>query len=183
LRIVFFDTETSNLPERNPNAEIIAYTTRVWVDGNVGEPRTIHTFPYGEVHPEAAKINGYTPEEWTRRGAVRQFDWHDVTNLREALGNDAIIGGHNTGFDTDMVCRMFARANLSPPKWNYRKVDTQAMAQALVAIGAIKSASLVNVANYIGCDISGAHTSEGDVNMTIAVWEWFVGHALTSVGR
>jgi DNA polymerase III alpha subunit (gram-positive type) len=172
MRITFFDTETSDLPERNPAAEIIAYTTQVWDSGVAQPAQTVYLLPTGPVAPEAAKVNGYTPEEWQRRGAVRSFSWEDATNLQQAL-HDQIVGGHNVGFDLDMVARTFARAGAAGPKPNYRKVDTQPMAQSLVALGLIQSASLVNVAKYFGVDVGAAHTSDGDVTMTIKVFEKF----------
>ncbi len=172
MRIRFFDTETSDLPSRNPNAEIIAYTTQIWDNGVVQPPQTIHLLPRGPVADEAAKVNGYTPQEWARRGAVRHFDWQDVTNLQNAL-HDQTVGGHNTEFDLNMVKITFERANIALPKWNYQIVDTQRQAASLVALGLIAKQSLVNVAKYFGIDTSKAHSSEGDVAMTIAVFEAF----------
>jgi len=172
MRIVWFDTETSDLPERNPNAEIIAYTTRVWDNGILSEPHTVHLWPCGKVAEEAAKVNGYNPGEWLRRGAERTFDMTDAEYLARTL-HDQIVGGHNTNFDLDMVNRTFIRAGMQPPKPNFRKVDTQPCAQLLVSLGLIASASLVNAAKFFGIDPGAAHTSEGDVNMTIQVWERF----------
>lgn len=172
MRIRFFDTETSDLPSRNPNAEIIAYTTQLWDNGVTSEAQTIHLLPTGPVAEEAAKVNGYTPEEWARRGAVRSFGWEDVTNLNNAL-HDQIVGGHNIEFDLDMVRRTFDRAKMAAPKPNYQLIDTQRQAAALVALNLITKASLVPACQYFGIDTSGAHTSAGDVTMTIKLFEAF----------
>lgn len=181
MRIVFCDTETSDLPDRNPNAEIISYTICPWVDGVRGEMRTVHVYPVGPVHPEAQRVNGYTPELWASRGAVRSFDWHDLSNFREAL-DSAIVGGHNTGFDTGMIETVFARLKTARPDWNYRKVDTQAMAMGLVAIGVLKKAGLADVAAHFGIVNQAPHTSYGDVDCTINVFEALLGVYLKGYG-
>jgi len=181
VRIVFIDTETSDLPDRNPNAEIIAYTIQPWVDGVRGTAQTVHLFPRGPVAPEAQRVNGYTEALWHYRGAVRAFDDTDLAFLRQALDN-AIVGGHNTGFDTNMIELEFARRRTAKPDWNYRKVDTQAMAMGLVGIGVIQKAGLVDMAKHFGIPHTNAHTSFGDVETTILVWEKFLEINLKAYG-
>lgn len=170
MHINFFDTETSDTLDKNPNAEIIAYSCQSWVNGVRGPMQTVHLLPRGPVSEGAAKVNGYTPEEWARRGAIRHFDWQDATNLQNMLDGQ-IVGGHNTKFDLDMVAATFKRANIKRPDWNYRVVDTQANAQLLVGLGVLKSARLTEVAAYFGINTNQAHTSAGDVDITIQVWE------------
>jgi DNA polymerase III alpha subunit (gram-positive type) len=172
MRITWIDTETTDVPERNPNCEIIAYCLQVWDNGQLFPMTTVYLLPTGPVAEEAAKVNGYTPQEWQRRGAVRPFDMSDAQFLVGAM-SDQIIGGHNTAFDVDMIQRTLKRGGLAPLKINYRKVDTQAQAQALVSLGLIQTASLVNVAKYFGIDTTNAHTADTDVTNTIKVWEAF----------
>lgn len=187
MRIIFIDTETTGLnPHRNeidPTLGncILSYTIQAWTDGVLGPAQTIHLLPTCPVEPGAAKVNGYSPEEWARRGATRSFGWEDCTNLN--VLHDAIVGGHNVPFDLDFVAAEFARGKVASPKWNHRKVDTQALSMPLVALGAIKSAALAHVAAYWGIDHSQAHTSAGDVTTTIQVWERYVDLYLRAAGR
>jgi DNA polymerase III epsilon subunit-like protein len=164
---------------------VIEYTLQVW-DLQTGRapPQTIRLWPtmpgpggvvpvLRPVAPEVCKINGYDPATWGTGpyAATRAFDWHDCTNL--ALLDGALVGGHNTNFDLDFIRGEFLRAGVKPPRWNYRLIDTQKIAGPLVAMGLIKGQGLGDLCDLFGLSREGAHTSAGDVRMTIDVWEKF----------
>lgn len=171
MRVVFIDTETGGLDPKTSN--ILSYTIQVWVDGVRQAPQTTYLIPTLPVDPGAAKVNGYTPEEWHRRGADHSFDWNDLQRLQ--VLKDSVPGGHNTKFDLAFIAAECERLQVLCPQWHYQIVDTQAMSMGLSGIGAIKSPSLSKVCAALGIPANGAHTSEGDVRMTIDLWEWHLG--------
>lgn len=171
MRVVFVDCETGHLDPQLGN--ILSYTIQAWADGLTGPAQTVYLLPTLPVDPGAAKVNGYTPEEWARRGATRHFDWNDRQILTALDG--AIVGGHNVKFDLGFIEAECRRLQVAVPSWNHRNIDTQALSMPLVAMGVIKSASLKDVAAFLGLPSHDAHTSEGDVRNTIAVWEWHLG--------
>ena len=181
-RIIFFDTETTGILSRYPEAEIIEYTFQVWEDGVRGDFVTKKVKPGLPVPEEAARINGYTEEAWAGAQPWGVEDWENVRRFFPSCEANVkpkgivVPGGHNVDFDIDMLnnqIRRFHGLHL-PLDLSYRKVDTCRMAIALFELGEITSASLVNVARYFGIDTSLAHSSAGDVEMTIQVWEQFL---------
>ncbi len=100
MNFIAIDTETGGTrPGKHALLSIAAYPS--W---DVANPFIAHIRPEDKysVEPEAAKINGYTPELWEQRGAVWIFDamaalgdWLDE-RFRERR---ALMLAHNAGFD------------------------------------------------------------------------------------
>jgi DNA polymerase III epsilon subunit-like protein len=185
--VIFIDTETTDLdPEKG---EIIEYTFAEWIDGVRGRHLTRKVMPVGPVSPKAAEINGYTREAWEAAGAQpwSSEDNGNVFNFIPAKEEGTrgegrvIVGGHNTRFDLDFLnWQIKKQGHRQALDYSHRLIDTMTGAAPLMGLGELTSVSLVNVARYFGIDTSLAHSSAGDVEMTIQVWEYLL--LLTDAG-
>lgn len=178
MRIVFCDTETTGLDP--DEGEIIEYTFAEWEDGVRGRTVTRKVRPEGPVPESASRINGYTPEKWEAAGALpwsgadfdTLFSFIPSTQVGVRPSGRVVVGGHNTNFDLRFFGGQLRRKGwMLPLDHSHRIVDTMTGAATLLALGEIKSAALVSVAQYFGIDTSLAHSSAGDVEMTIRVFE------------
>lgn len=87
--------------------------------------------PYLRIDPEAAKVNGYTPELWEKKDAVSLREamvaFHfflDVEKL--AHGNKITPLAHNAGFDRGFIDWGIATADFLPRPLPYRWECSQA---------------------------------------------------------
>lgn len=176
--IIFIDTETTGL---DPDAgEIIEYTFAEWDAGVRGRVVTRKVRPVGPVPDSAARINGYTPEKWEEAGAL-PWGGADLDTLFSFIPSAVAgvkpkgivrVGGHNTNFDLHFFGAQLRRQGWDLPlDHSHRIVDTMTAAAPLLDIGEVTSVTLVSLARYFGIDTSLAHSSAGDVEMTIRVYE------------
>lgn len=168
MRIHFFDTESSGLIDKNPEAEVIEYAGAIWEDGEVTGRIHAYVVPQLPVHPKAAEVNGYTEELWRKRGACI---WN-LNNSRElgAWFEGAMIGGSNPDFDKKLIVRESKRAGVKVPAWHYKHLDLGSFGLLLQLEGEIENARLETLAAYFGIPHE-AHTAMGDVEAAIKVWE------------
>lgn len=102
MNFIAIDTETGGTrPGRHALLSIAAYAS--W---DLENPLILHLWPADEsyvVEPEAAKINGYTPELWKERGAMWIFDamatLADWLAARFRERPRTLMLAHNAGFD------------------------------------------------------------------------------------
>ena len=136
--LCFVDTETSGLdPHKHEILEIAAIRLRQPTPESgkfempVEEGR-IHYYvkPARPVDPLVAKINGYSPELWEKRGAV---------SLHVALGgllpilDDSRMAGQHPKFDFDFIKEGLDRLGWGWPwKCSYHLIDVASMAWPLV---------------------------------------------------
>jgi DNA polymerase III epsilon subunit-like protein len=170
MRIVFVDTETTGLTSMD---QVLEYSFKVWEDGVVSQAYTRRVMPTVPCNPKAQEVNGFTREAWEACGAV-PWSALDCDYVSYFLQDGTIVGGHNTPFDVGMIAREFERAKRPFPQLSREEVDTKRLAVPLMALGEIPKTALTTVAQYFGLDVSLAHTSMGDVDMTIGIWERFL---------
>jgi len=185
MRVIFINTETTGLdPEKD---RIISYAIGVWQDGQRSPIQQLHVWPLNpdgtlmSVSEEISKINGYSIEEWQRRGATRGFQWQDAANLN--VIQDAIVGGSNPRFDVGFIHAECRRIGMQPVNPSHPMIDMNALLMPLVAAGKIRSASLSVGAKYFGLDTSRAHDSAADVALAIDVWEHVLDRYLAMWGH
>jgi DNA polymerase-3 subunit epsilon len=169
--IVFVDLETTGLdPTRHEILEIAVLCV---------EPRTLQMLGGVNVRvrpehletadPRALQICGYDAEGWA-----------DALPLREALASigalleDALLAGHNVGFDWSFLAAGFQRVGLPLPKMDYHRLDTASLAWTLVAEGQIDSMSLGAVCAYIGIDRPTPHRAYADAMCSLEVARFIV---------
>lgn len=168
-RLFWLDCETTGLdPEQN---EIISICLATHEAQPEGPPLPVvfakYFLPIGPVSPEAARVNGYSPERWAELGA-EPWSLEDLRTIKHMV-EGKIPAGHNVAFDLGFLTSYFRRAGRDVPGWSHRKLDTQAMAMPLYLAGEIKSAALAACAEHFGLGVQD-HTSAGDVTMTIALF-------------
>jgi DNA polymerase III epsilon subunit-like protein len=168
MRVVFFDTETTGLIDKNPEAEIVEYAGATWDDGNVTGEFHRYVLPKNGCPEGAAKVNGYDEALWKSRSA-RPFVAADRLNLAQRL-DGMMLGGSNPGFDKAMIRAECARLELPPPDWSYKHLDLGAFGLLLQLEGEVANAKLETLAAYFGLPHE-AHTAMGDVKASIGVWE------------
>ncbi len=168
MRIVFFDTETTGLIDKDPNAEIVEYAGATWDDGKVSGEFHRYVMPKNGCPEAAAKINGFSPELWAARSA-REFCGADCVNLSQRL-DGMMLGGSNPAFDKAMMRAESARLGLKPPDALYKHLDLGAFGLLLQLQGEIENAKLETMAEYFGIPHE-KHTAMGDVKASIGVWE------------
>ena len=149
LDLLFVDTETTGLdPLKHELIEVAAIRTSP--DGrNVlsiykAKLRPTHA---GDADPQALKINGYTPEEWTPEKCETPLN---VVNQLTTLALDTMLVGHNVSFDERFLLPLFQNYNFKPP-WSYHKIDTVALAYPLyLADPRLTKLSLGPLCEYFG---------------------------------
>lgn len=168
MRIVFFDTETTGLIDKNPKAEIVEYAGATWDDGDVSGEFHRYVIPVFGCPAEAAAINGYDEAKWRGAGA-ETFKVPHATELRQRL-DGMMIGGSNPDFDKKMIRASCERLGQPVPDWSYKHLDLGAYGLLLQLAGEIVNAKLETLAAYFGIPHE-AHTAMGDVKASIGVWE------------
>lgn len=164
--IVSVDLETSG---RNHRYHEILEIAAIRVDPHTYQERSrfvAKVRPTMPVDPEAAAINGYTPE-----------GWRDAISLDEGLrGLFPIIEGarwvgSKPDFDFGFVetnARACGRA--MPELATHRLVDVSAMAEPLIVAGAIKSGGLEALRKFFKVDTGPAHRAENDALAVLQVY-------------
>ncbi len=132
---VAFDTETGGL-----NSAECALLSIAAVPSWDAPPLSIHILPVGRIDARAAEVNGYSAEEWARRGAVTPkvamlefLRWLDLTAVERAkeLGVPRLrfdMAAHNAGFDVLFILAAQARTGvelLLPGVWHCTKILMQ----------------------------------------------------------
>lgn len=119
------DTETGGL-----NAAECALLSIAAVPSWGGEPFSICVLPEGRIDAKAAEVNGYTPEEWVRRGAVtlKQGLW-ELQRWLFLMGDRRFeMAAHNAGFDLLFMQAAQGRTGIDlelPKVWHCTKTGMQ----------------------------------------------------------
>lgn len=180
-----FDTETSGLDPRD-GAQILSLAYILLTDDLHEVARKQYFVMPDEnavLSPQALAINGYTPELWKSRNAIKQDD------LFEALRADwkyyELFGawplGQNVGFDLDFL----KEGGRSRPSFaaaqkralSYHKVDTISLAVPLDAAFGIRGEKygLIPLCERWGVPLTNAHDSMADIEATVSLYRALVG--------
>lgn len=169
-----FDTETTGL-DPHMGDQILSYAFIV-LDENLVElaRRQRYFFPSEgmEVAEAAAKVNGFTVDEWTKRGALPQSDL--ASQLSRDWGDCSVKRlmplGHNYAFD-----QAFLKKSADPKALyaalSYHFVDTMILAIAIdQAKGTKGTYKLVDLCARYGVELVNAHDSLGDIEATVGLY-------------
>jgi DNA polymerase III epsilon subunit-like protein len=178
MPIIAVDTETGGF---DPRVNTLLSVSLVELDRDFLPTRTLDVFilpdPGKVVTPEAARINGYTPDKWAERGAVglqaamkKIAAW--MPRQSEALA-------HNAGFDKAFVDDAEKATGVRTwlhPRWRCSMVAFLAVNDALL-LGA-PDAKLETLAKMSGHWAAlrdrGAHESLDDALACAAGYRWLL---------
>jgi DNA polymerase III epsilon subunit-like protein len=125
---IVIDTETGGL-----DATECALLSVAAVPSWEAPPFVGYLLPVGRVEPYAAKVNGYTPENWQKKGArAPELVLTDLVlwllNIGE--GRQFDMAAHNAGFDALFMLAAQERSGISlglPGIWHCTKIKLQAL--------------------------------------------------------
>ena len=164
----FVDTETGGF---DASRHALLEVAVVRVDPRTLEERgrlvaRVRPAPGLVVDPEAAAVNGYTPEEWATAPTEAE-----ALPAVAAMLRGAMFAGQNPAFDRDFLRAAFDRAHLSWPAGDYHLLDVASLAWPLVVRGDVDSVSLRKVSAWMGLPpLAGHHRAEADIDRTIEVY-------------
>ena len=169
--LAFLDTETGGVtPGKDPVIEIATILTDHQFHEIDRIEMKVQLRPGDVVQPEAARVNGYTPEAWAKE--ARPFgEWKAWLSRRVPYGSVAIPVGHNVGFDRDMIDLGYYKPQFCP--LSYRKIDTLTLAMCLRLSGSIHVADvkLGTVAKALGIEHANAHGAMSDALAAKGIFE------------
>jgi DNA polymerase III epsilon subunit-like protein len=166
--LVFIDTETTGFsPKRHEVIDIWALRTTealepIAEDGGLVLPEHIET-----AEPRTLEINGYDPERWAREAKP----WAKVWERVWAIVREAVLSGHNHGFDAKMINAMNDRNGI--PEHVYTMgPDTCRMARKLLTNApSVKLDTLCEMYQIEPPDGCPAHSAKGDVYRTLGLYK------------
>jgi len=168
--LLWLDFETGGLDpaESSPIEICLAETDYA---GNILKTLTSQIFPYSAVHPEGAKVNGYTAEKWA--GAPSLYDVR-LKILQAQFSQGCNLAGWNVTFDQKFLNTYFPDA-VRALKLHYHLFDLMAMAWPY-----LKGCEKVNLETaykmLLGRPMIGAHSAEGDVMGMVAIYNCVMRH-------
>jgi DNA polymerase III epsilon subunit-like protein len=168
--IAFADLETSGLkPWEHEIIEIAA----VRVNGKTLEIKSqisVKVKPKGPVSPEAARINGYTPEKWVDALSLD----HGLKLLFPQI-EGARWAGSNPSFDRQFVQQGCKKTNLDFPKLStFRMIDTNAMIEPWIFHQIIPHAGLDELIKLFGLPPRGEHSALSEALLALEVYRRIV---------
>lgn len=186
MRLTFFDTETTGLPDKEPflsepelGPEITEYAIVDWDDGaQSGEFHKV-IWPRNAPEPDAEGTvrtadgfpMSFRHDTWKHAGAIN-WNASDDKIMRERLTPNYLAGSNPT-FDLDRVWWEYRRNNgatAKKPGWSHRTINTASLGALLWIQGKVDKTGLVTLAKFFEIEHD-AHTSLGDVKAAIGVWE------------
>lgn len=180
LPLAFIDCETGGL---NPATDALLSVAGVITDGagstvlssfNVKVLPALGTI----VSPEAAAINGYTPEAWAAAGAVNELD--ALPKVFDAVRSTVWVG-QNPRFDIDFLTAAFLRHGQKLPLgWRY-PIDTAVLAWPLLKAGLISDVKLATIAKALGFEQKVPHDAFDDVMLTFQIYRRLISGYIVSV--
>lgn len=159
-KIVVFDVETTGLSVSND--EIIEIAAIKLVNGNIEaefHQHILNTVSVGE----SQHIHGYTDRELTEKGRPANQVFHEFFSFSE----NALLMGHNVGFDIKMVTAHASKVGITTPKFQWG--DTWNLANRLIDSD---SYSLENLAKKLGLPDLPTHKALDDTRTTVELLKY-----------
>jgi DNA polymerase-3 subunit epsilon len=170
-KISFVDFETSGL--KSWEHEIIEIGL-VRCDGTTLEPEerlSVKTKPTKPVSPEAARVNGYTPEKWKDAISIE----HGL-RLLFPLVEGTRWAGSNPSFDQGFARQAARNAKIEFPRLSsFRTIDTNAMCEPWIFHEIIPHAGLDELIKLFGLSPRGEHTALEDAMFAREIYKRIVG--------
>lgn len=164
--VVFIDTETTGLDAtRHEIIEVAAIRVTHDLARVVLGPLVLRVRPtrIEDADPRALDLNGYSAESWEPACDVgTALDW------LQPLVRDAVVAGHNVGFDVAFL-EAAARATGRTLPWDYHRLDTATLAWLLTQSGSTSSVSLQPVCDALGIVRARAHRALDDARASLDV--------------
>ncbi len=177
IKYFAFDTETTGLhPHKGDQIISLAY---MLLDEHLQQVVSANLFvqPTVPVSPEAAKINGYTPELWAERGAItqRELALHLVRVFRQYSVSWAYPLGQNVGFDVSFLEALMEAQGVTADMKNvlaYHKIDTIGIGAAYDHAHKIYDAkyNLSLQCERYGIPLENAHDALADLQATVELF-------------
>ena len=166
MKYIVIDTETTGLDHRRH--ELLSLGAMVMIDGVVTETIEIKIQPRNidQADSEALRVNGYSPYRW--KNAIQAE--HAVTVIKHLFlcHSDAILVGHNVGFDIKFL-RAFAEEFNQEFMFSTPYIDTRDVCRVNLAPYGLQSMSLDNVCAFLGWKRRKAHTALSDCEDCIRI--------------
>jgi DNA polymerase-3 subunit epsilon len=128
------------------------------------------------VEPEAAELNGFSPDEWADAPGVG-----DVLLVLRRFLDGCLVAGHNPGFDWAFLTATFHRLGMRLPRIEHHLLDTASLAWPLLRGGLVSSLSLGALCSFFEISNVGAHHALADVVRTYQLFLRLIGEAPTEV--
>jgi DNA polymerase III epsilon subunit-like protein len=180
MKFFAFDTETTGL-DAHAGDEVLSLAY-VLLDDDLNELAAEQFFAHpsdpSRVSPEAARINGYSPDVWDAKGAVTQDALYLLlaTAWKKHELRRAVPLGHNVPFDVGFLevrgRKDAAFAAAMRQALGYHKIDTIGIALALDVANKVKggSYSLGPLCARYDVELLHAHDSLYDVRATVELY-------------
>jgi DNA polymerase III subunit epsilon len=189
-KLLVIDTETGGLDPLQHS--ILSLAAVVWEDKQIIDSMEIKIWEGDDVvvtTPQALAINKIDLTELARTGLTPSAA---VAQLMEFVGkhfslnsyNDAILVGHNVGFDVGFSKRLFRLAGVNWPKvFGHRTIDTSIVLQFLIiATGfPLKTPNSKEAFEFFGVTPKNAHTAIDDAMATAEMFTKIIGLMDSSV--
>lgn len=172
--LAFIDTETGGLTAGvHPVLEIATILTDFDLKEIARIELKVKPRAGDKIDPQAARINGYTPEGWKDAKPFAEYSTWLAKHV--PYGTIAIPVGHNVGFDRDMIDLGYYKPTGKFCPLSYHKIDTVGIAAALQVAGKIKpmNLKLASVAEAMGIKNAAAHRAMGDCETSMKIFTMF----------
>jgi DNA polymerase-3 subunit epsilon len=178
VKFFAFDTETSSSDPAT--AEVLSFACMLLtakLEPIFKVEWFVHPSSPSVVHPDAAKVNGYSHDLWVERGAltVDAFKTALRSMLRSFNVKRAQPLGHFVKFDLDVLsntCKDEATAEALHQALNYVAIDTASLASVLDHIFEYEYApyNLSALCERYGVTLTNAHDALADIEATVALY-------------
>ncbi len=183
--LTFTDTETTGLPKHFPKCdgpEVTEYCFATWNDGDVSDVIHVRVMPQNApaAEPKTGVVRttdgfplSFRYDTWEAHNA-QPWSAEDNRRVFDRL-HGKYVGGSNPRFDLERFRFEADRFSKGGPRFveQHRIMDLNALGFPLWVAGLVESTGLVALAKYFKIEHD-AHTSDGDVRASIAVFERLV---------
>lgn len=176
MRLLFTDTETGGT---NPiDDALLEVSFVVWEDGSILATKTWKIKSADKyVYPSATKINGIVLKEHDKVAMDPEKAANEIVAFIRKWFEDerATLAGHNVSFDRDFIRELINEYSLDPfePLVSHRLLDVMSVLNFMVAAGKLPATVLSSdgAFNYFNIKVMNRHTSMGDTEATMAVFD------------